>query len=79
MALCKYKDILGVPGEGVHSWRFMGVAMFDYVATILLAMVITKVTNIPLVITTILCFVAGILLHALFCVPTQATIFLGLS
>ena len=79
MSLCKYKDVLGVPGKGVHSTRFMGVALYDYIGTILLAMITTKITKIPLVITTIGWFVLGILLHALFCVPTQAVIFLGFN
>jgi len=79
MSLCKYKDILGVPGKGVHSTRFLGVALYDYIGTILLAIITTKITKVPLVITTIAWFVLGILLHALFCVPTQAIIFLGLD
>jgi len=77
--LCKFKHIFGKPGKGVHSYRFMGVALVDYALTILLAIILTKLTDIPLVISTILCFVIGILLHAVFCVPTQATIFLGLA
>jgi hypothetical protein len=76
--LCKFKNIFGEPGKGVHSHRFMGVAIVDYALTILLAILVTKLTKLPLVISTILCFVMGIVLHALFCVPTQATIFLGL-
>ena len=79
MAFCEYKHIFGIPGEGVHSTRFMGVALFDYIGTILLAVLTTWATKVPLVITTIFWFVLGIVLHALFCVPTQATIFLGLS
>ena len=77
--LCKFKNIFGEPGKGVHSHRFMGVAIVDYALTILLAILVTKLTKVPLVISTILCFVMGIVLHALFCVPTQATIFLGLA
>lgn len=63
MNLCKYKNIFGVPGTGVHAWKFEGTSLFDYIGTIILA-VITKV---PLVITTIIMF-----LHYIFCVPTQA-------
>jgi hypothetical protein len=79
MSLCKYKHIFGVPGEGVHKTRFMGVALFDYIGTILIAILTTKITKVPLVLTTIFWFALGVILHALFCVPTQATIFLGLS
>jgi len=66
--LCQYKDILGVPGTGVHSVRFLGTPIFDYIGTILLAMIVTKVTKIPLVTSTILMFLLGIILHNVFCV-----------
>ena len=79
MSLCKYKHILGVPGQGVHSTRFLVVSLNDYIGTILLAVITTKFTKVPLVITTIAWFVLGIVLHAIFCVPTQATVFLGLN
>ena len=75
---CKYRDILGVPGTGFHSMRFLDVAIGDYISTILLAMVVSYVTKYPLVLTTIFMFVLGLILHILFCVPTSATKFLGL-
>jgi hypothetical protein len=75
--LCKYKDILGIPGKGVHSYRFMDTAVVDYLGTILLAVILTKYTKIPLVLSTILMFILGIVLHVLFCVPTGATRYLG--
>ena len=75
---CKYKDMFGVPGTGFHSVRFLDVALGDYIATILLAMILSYVTKYPLVLTTIFMFVLGLLLHVLFCVPTSATKFLGL-
>lgn len=34
---CPYKNIFGAPGTGVHSIRFMGVAVADTVLTFLLA------------------------------------------
>lgn len=76
MKLCQYRDIFGVPGQGVHSWKFKGTSMFDYLGTILMAMAITWITDIPLVITTIMMFLLGILLHYIFCVPTEVIKFL---
>ena len=35
---CPYKNIFGAPGTGVHSIRFMGVAVADTVLTFLLAL-----------------------------------------
>ena len=37
MDLSKYKNALGEPKKGIHSYRFMGVAIVDVLMTILLA------------------------------------------
>ena len=66
-----YKDIFGKPGEGVHQYKFMGTSMFDFVASILGAALITYFTKIPLVITTIGVLLVGILLHYIFGVDTS--------
>lgn len=82
MTLCpfsKHKHILGVPGEGFHESHFLGTAVLDYIATIILAIVTTLITRIPLVLTTIAWFVIGLILHVLFAVPTDAVKFLGLN
>ena len=78
MSSCPYKDILGVPGQGVHSYRFLDTAIVDYILTIFLAAAVSKMTNLPFVLSTILMFVLGIVLHALFCVSTNTTRYLGL-
>jgi len=75
--LCKYKDLFGISGKGVHAYRFLDTAVVDYLGTILLAAILTKYTRIPLVLSTILMFIIGIVLHVLFCVPTGATRYLG--
>lgn len=72
MLFCKYASIFGVPKTGVHSYRMVGdTAAVDYFGTIGLAMLLTWATNIPLDLATIFMFVVSILLHALFCVPTN--------
>jgi hypothetical protein len=73
---CQYKYIFGVPGEGVHSYRFLGTPMVDYIGTIILAMITTKITKIPLVLTTIGMFILGILLHMIFCLRTGTEVWL---
>ena len=75
---CPYKYLFGVPGKGIHAYKFLDTAIVDYMGTILLAAILTKLTNIPFVISTILMFIIGIVLHALFCVPTGATRYLGI-
>lgn len=75
----KYKNIFGAPNTGVHSYRFLDTALVDYIMTLLAAALITKMTSVPLVITTILLLVLGIFLHVLFGVNTGAVKFLGLA
>ncbi len=75
--LCEYKNIFGVPGKGFHSTRLLDVALFDYIGTIVLAIIVSKFTKLPLVLSTILMFVLGLILHWIFCVPTSALKFLG--
>ena len=33
--LCKYKNALGVPGKGLHSYRIFNIPIFDVLFTIL--------------------------------------------
>lgn len=75
----KYSDIFGSPRTGVHSYRFLDTALVDYIGTILLAILFTKITKVPLVLSTILMFILGILFHVLFGVNTNVVKYLKLS
>jgi hypothetical protein len=68
--LCKYKDILGKPGEGLHSFRIFNIAIVDVLLTILAAYVISYFTKINIYYTLIGMFILGIINHRLFCVRT---------
>jgi hypothetical protein len=68
--LCKYKDILGKPGQGVHSFRIFNIAIVDVLLTILAAYILSIFTNYKLVYTIIFMFILGIISHRLFCVRT---------
>ena len=70
MDLCKYRDSLGVPKQGIHSYRFFGVAIMDVIFTIIGAWIISYFTNKSLIFTLIFLFLLGIMLHRLFCVRT---------
>jgi Na+/melibiose symporter-like transporter len=70
MNLCKYKNLLGVPNKGIHSYRFMGVAIADVIMTIICAIIISFFLKKSLVYTCITLFILGIILHRLFCVRT---------
>jgi hypothetical protein len=69
MSLCKYKNILGKPNEGAHK-HFLGIAITDVVFTIILAVIIWKITKIGFWIILLSLFLLGIILHRIFCVNT---------
>jgi hypothetical protein len=68
--LCKYKDIIGKPGEGAHSIRFLGVSIVDVLVTLLAALLISWIFKIHVFYTIIPLFFSGIILHRMFCVNT---------
>lgn len=78
-SLSKYKNIFGIPSEGVHKYRFLNTAIVDYVLSIVLAAVISYFTDIPWVLTTIIVLSLGILLHMIFGVPTNTLKYLGIK
>lgn len=81
--LCKYKDVLGIPGEGFHKKRLSGFALNDVTGTIGIAVIITllisvykKYNNITTILKTYIAslfilIILGIILHRLFCVNTK--------
>ena len=70
MDLCKYQNSLGIPNQGVHSYRLFGVAIVDVIFTIIGAMIISYFSNRSFIYTLIFLFLLGIILHRLFCVRT---------
>jgi phage-related protein len=68
--LCKYKNILGIPGKGIHSYRVGGVAIADVIMTIIGAFIISFFSGWNFIYTLIGLFILGIILHRLFCVRT---------
>ena len=76
MNLCKYAEIFGKPGEGVHSIRVFDIAIVDVVMSIIVALFLYYVINYMFSINVsywvylIILFLMGILMHRLFCVKT---------
>ena len=70
MDLCKYKDVLGKPGTGVHKYRLFGIAIVDVTLTIIGAYLIAIFFKWPILYTTFGLFILGIFFHRLFCVRT---------
>jgi len=68
MDLCKYKNALGVPKKGIHSYRFLGVAIADVLMTFAAALLISYFFKYSFLYTSAILFILGIVLHRLFCV-----------
>ena len=52
MSVCplnKYKNILGIPSQGIHQYRFLDTAVADYIMTIMLSCLFAYISKIPLV------------------------------
>ena len=70
--LCKYKDIFGKVGEGLHSYRLFNIAIVDVISTIFVAYLL-KIYIFPqrsFLKLTIILFLLGIILHRILCVKT---------
>jgi hypothetical protein len=70
MDLCKYKNILGEPGKGIHSYRLFGVAIADVTMTVIAAALVSYFLKYSFILTLITLFILGIVLHKIFCVKT---------
>ena len=74
---CKYKDIFGKPGEGLHSYRLFDIAIVDVAMTGLAAFIICKLFKISFIKTLIVLFLLGIVMDNLFCVNTKVSRFIS--
>ena len=60
---CPYAHALGVPGEGVHAQRFMGLALNDTIATLVAALITSWLFDISFLYSLIGWFALGEVLH----------------
>jgi hypothetical protein len=69
---CKYKDILGKPKTGLHSYRVYNIAVIDVLLTFLLAKFIQYyiLEEYDFFLILCCCFITGIVFHRVFCVRT---------
>jgi steroid 5-alpha reductase family enzyme len=80
LGLCKYRNIFGVVGKGVHSYRIFNIAIFDVLLAFILAIVIYVIAQnegntwvkqyVTLPTAIIIVFLLSIFSHRLFCVNT---------
>jgi len=68
--------LFGNPKQGVHSYQFLGFAIFDIVASIIGAFIISYIFNFRLSYTLVAVFISGIILHWIFCVDTTLNLLL---
>ena len=47
---CQYKNALGIPRQGIHSYRLFDFALADIIMTIVGAYIISKIIKIIIVI-----------------------------
>ena len=60
----------GAPREGVHKYRFFGMAIFDWVTALIVMIFITWAFNVRFLYAFLGVFITGIVLHWAFCVDT---------
>jgi len=69
---CKYKDALGEPKKGLHSYRIYDISVIDVLFTFMLAKFIQYyiLEEYEFLMILVSCFTVGIILHRVFCVKT---------
>lgn len=72
MDLCRYKDALGVPGQGLHAARLGRFALWDVVGTVAGGWALARYMRWSVPVTVAGTFLTGHALHLLFCVDTAA-------
>ena len=76
MSLCKYKDLFGKPGQGIHSYKLFNISVVDVIATVVGAFMISYFMKKNFWVVLFVLFVLGIILHHIFCVRTTIDKFL---
>ena len=76
--LCRYKNMFGRPGHGIHRFRIANIAIVDVIFTFILAYILQIIFFEKYNYWSILliCFLAAIIIHHMFCVKTVVQKFL---
>lgn len=69
LGLCKFHDVLGKPGQGIHAARFLGMARNDLIGAGLVAGLLYW-HGVPLWKAAVGVTLAFIAIHRIFCVNT---------
>jgi hypothetical protein len=76
MSLCRYKNLFGEPGKGVHSLRVFNFAAADIITTFVGSAIISRVTGYSFVVVLLALIILGVISHRVFCVKTTVDNFL---
>lgn len=78
-SVCRFKNVAGEPGTGVHARRLFGMAAFDLIGTIAIAVFIWYLTGwgtLGFLLILAGLFLLAIFFHWMFCVDTALNKFL---
>uniref|UniRef100_A0A6C0HY24 Uncharacterized protein n=1 Tax=viral metagenome TaxID=1070528 RepID=A0A6C0HY24_9ZZZZ len=67
----QYKDIIGKPGEGAHSYRLFDISIVDVAVVLLAGFAISYYWGFELWKVLAILFISGIFFHRLFCVRSR--------
>ena len=70
MNLCKFKNILGEPNNGIHSYKIFNIAVVDLLLTIFISLLISYFFKYNFIIILIIMLISGVIFHRIFCVKT---------
>jgi hypothetical protein len=79
MSKCPFSNLLGIPGQGVHSMRFGGYAVVDTVLTVIAAYLTSQAAQVPFITSLLLWFFVGELMHITYGVQTAFLTALGID
>lgn len=71
--LCYHRHIFGKEKEGIHSYRFMDIAIMDVLLTFIGAIIIAYYFKLNIILVFIILIILGTLIHYIFCVETTIT------
>ena len=76
---CPYANALGEPGKGVHAARIFGISQNDLLMTIAVAVFTAYIFNISFLVSFLIWFVSGEVLHYLFGTNTAFLRMIGMT
>jgi hypothetical protein len=76
---CPYSTLLGIPGQGVHAARFLGLALNDTLMTLIAAALTSFFFKIHILTSLVAWFIAGEVLHYIFGVNTAFLKMIGIT